>query len=365
MIMHPRALVREYLVNCKKEAALSLNVSPDLLPWACSELGVEQDQTSENLVVVAGDASNRRYFRLEINSNSYILAEAPPATEKNSAFVAVRQILATAGVRVPEIHAVDFARGFLLLEDLGDRPLYFELSDASVDHHYQEAFGLLRAVAAVDVSGVELPVYNNELLGEELDRFPEWFVEALLGHTLSGGELQLFTDLSALLLDNALEQPRVLVHRDFHSRNLMLLPKDELAVIDFQDAVVGPLTYDLVSLLRDCYIRWPADGVRQWALGHLASMQGQGQLLDIEETQFLRWFDGMGLQRHLKVLGTFARLSLRDNKPTYLQDLPLVIQYVDEILARYAPEQAAFAEFQAWFQQCLAPLIARQPWSKS
>jgi N-acetylmuramate 1-kinase len=343
---------------------LSLVALPDLLPWACAELGIQPGQPSQNLVVVAGDASNRRYFRLQLGGSSYILAEAPPATEKNTAFTEVRQILATAGVRVPEIHAVDYRRGFLLLEDLGDRPLYFELSEASVDRHYHGAFVLLQAVGAVDVIGMELPAYDAVLLGEELDRFPEWFVETLLGYTLSGEEQQLFADLSVLLLESALEQPRVLVHRDFHSRNLMLLPEDDLAVIDFQDAVIGPLTYDLVSLLRDCYIRWPADRVRLWALGYLASMQSRGQYVDIEEEQFIRWFDWMGLQRHLKVLGTFARLSLRDNKPAYLQDLPLVIRYVDEILVRYAPEHAAFAEFHGWFQQRLTPLIDRQPWSK-
>jgi aminoglycoside/choline kinase family phosphotransferase len=171
--------------------------------------------------------------------------------------------------------------------------------------------------------------------------------------------------LLARLIDSALEQPRVLVHRDFHSRNLMLSGDDEIAVIDFQDAVVGPITYDLVSLLRDCYIHWPAAQVEGWALAYRDLLRAQGLAAGVEQGQFLLWFDWMGLQRHLKVLGTFARLFLRDGKSAYLDDLPLVIHYVMEITARYATDEPSFAEFGAWFELRLSPLIARQPWSSA
>jgi len=315
--------------------------------------------------MVAGDASNRRYFRLAGADSSYIVAEAPPTTEKNEAFVAVRNILAQAGVKVPEILAVDFQRGYLLLEDMGDRTLLPELNGSSVDGFYRQALALLGKIAAIDVGNLELAAYDQALLSEELGRFPTWFVEALLGCPLGDAEREVIQRLDSCLLNSALEQPRVLVHRDFHSRNLMLPGTGELAVIDFQDAVVGPVTYDLVSLLRDCYIQWPADQVRQWALDYRLGLMDSGRLADIDEVRFLRWFDWMGLQRHIKVLGTFARLSLRDGKPGYLDDLPLVIHYVKEMLDKYADEEPAFAEFRTWFRQRLQPLIAQQSWSVS
>ena len=337
-------------------------IPTDLLPWALAALA--QTRLSEGaLTLVAGDASNRRYFRLAGAEASYIVAEAPPATEKNEAFVSVRDILAQAGVKVPEILAVDFQRGYLLLEDLGDRTLLPELDETSVDGFYHLAFALLGAIAAIDVGNLQLAAYDQALLSEELGRFPTWFVESLMGCSLSDVEREMIQRLDNCLLNSALEQPRVLVHRDFHSRNLMLLESGELAVIDFQDAVIGPVTYDLVSLLRDCYIRWPADRVQQWALDYRRALQGTGELAGVGEAQFLRWFDWMGLQRHIKVLGTFARLYLRDGKSGYLDDLPLVIHYVEEILDKYADEEPAFAEFGLWFRGRLSPLIAQQSWS--
>ena len=339
-------------------------IPADLLPWAMAELP-EMSRAEGSLTLVAGDASNRRYFRLQLPNTSYVVAEAPPATEKNEAFVAVRSIFAAAGVRVPLIHAVDYKRGYLLLEDLGDCSLLPELCSATVDAYYLQAFDLLGKMTAIDIGSWSGGAYDNALLSEELGRFPIWFVEALLAYALNDEERQLIQRFDTALIDSALAQPRVLVHRDFHSRNLMLLPAGELAVIDFQDAVVGPVSYDLVSLLRDCYIRWPADRVQQWALQYFADLQKKGMLPNIDESQFLRWFDWMGLQRHIKVLGTFARLYLRDDKPGYLADLPLVIAYVEEILQKYAGVEPVFAEFLQWFQLRLSPLIAQQAWAQS
>lgn len=340
-------------------------VPPDLLPWAIASLppASVDDAICNDFGVVAGDASNRRYFRLDTSAGSYIVAEAPPATEKNEAFVAIAELLATAGIAVPHILAVDYAKGYLLLEDLGDRTLLPELNADTVDGYYAQSFELLHKMAAVDVAKLDLPHYDVALLTEELERFPVWFAQALLGLSISAQEQDLLHRFSQLLLDSALQQPRVLVHRDFHSRNMMLLGHGELALIDFQDAVVGPATYDLVSLLRDCYIRWPAEQVEEWALAYRAQLGAQGYWAGDDESQFVRWFDWMGLQRHIKVLGTFARLHLRDGKPGYLDDLPMVIAYVEEILDKYAPQQPVFAQFKAWFEQRISPLVAQQPWS--
>lgn len=337
----------------------------ELLPWALAVLRLPDKDASPALSAVAGDASARRYFRFAVGARNYVLAEAPPATEKNAAFVSVAALLRAAGVKVPAVLGVDFERGFLLLEDLGDQVLLPLLDADTADGRYHQAFAVLTQMAAVNTSDTGLGHYDRALLGEELGRFQQWFVQELLGYTLTAPEQTLLDRLQARLIDSALEQPRVLVHRDFHSRNLMLTGAGELAVIDFQDAVVGPITYDLVSLLRDCYIQWPAAQVQDWALSYRELLCAQGLAPDIDPPQFLRWFDWMGLQRHLKVLGTFARLYLRDGKSAYLDDLPLVIHYVLEISEKYAAEEPAFADFCAWFSQRLSPLIAQQPWSRA
>ena len=337
---------------------------PDaLLPWALSVLKVTDNDAAPALSVVAGDASNRRYFRFTWQGLDYILAEAPPATEKNEAFLAVRKLLAHAGVRVPQVYGADLNRGFLLLEDLGDEMLLPLLHEDSVDGYYGSAFAVLQRMAAKQCA--ELGDYDRPLLLEELSRFPAWFVEKLLGLELDRSELNILDSAFETLVGSALEQPSVLVHRDFHSRNLMLDAAGNLAVIDFQDAVAGPVTYDLVSLLRDCYIQWPPDRVRSWALQYREQLATEGLLPQVDEEQFLRWFDWMGLQRHIKVLGTFARLYLRDGKPGYLDDLPLVIHYVLQVLDDYADTEPALGDFRDWFSTRLSPVIATQEWSRN
>jgi N-acetylmuramate 1-kinase len=335
-----------------------------LLPWALSVLGVAASTSLPLLSAVAGDASHRRYFRFTHAAHSYVVVEAPPATEKNEAFLMVGALLAAAGVKVPALLGVDLARGFLLLEDLGDLLLLPALNPASVGSYYRRAFEVLAKMAVVDCSRNGLVEYDEPLLSEELGRFQEWFVEGLLGYIPTAAEQVQLRHFFVQLIDSALEQPRVLVHRDFHSRNLMLVGPEGLAVIDFQDAVVGPVTYDLVSLLRDCYIQWPVAQVQEWARTYRGLLRTHGLLADTHETVFLRWFDWMGLQRHIKVLGTFARLYLRDGKSAYLDDLPLVLHYVLEIVDKYAGEAPAFADFKVWFSLRLSPLIAQQEWSK-
>lgn len=338
--------------------------SPQLLLWALAALGLSAT-TDAALVPVAGDASNRRYFRLQGPASGVIVVEAPPATEKNHEFLKVRELLAGAEVRVPELFAADLDRGYLLLEDLGDSLLLPLLTPALADGYYGQALALLRRLALVDITDTNLPVYDNALLAEEFSRFPEWFLERLLGLVISDDERKLLDEVAGLLIGSALAQPQVLVHRDFHSRNLMCVEEHALAVIDFQDAVLGPVTYDSVSLLRDCYIGWPRARVESWALAHRDALQSSGALPAIDDATFLRWFDLMGLQRHLKVLGTFARLYLRDGKAGYLADLPLVIKHISEVLAVRAQDGVALEEFRRWFDRCVLPVVAQQPWSKT
>jgi aminoglycoside/choline kinase family phosphotransferase len=353
-------------------------VPRELLPWAADVLACNASDLS--VESVAGDASNRHYYRLSAGSVTYVLAHAPPETEKNEEFAAIAAILANAGVRVPHLYAIDLIRGFMLLEDLGDQALLPLLNAQSVDALYGDAFVLLDGIGSVDTAAVDtasvdtaavdtgdrvLPRYDLALLAEELGRFSQWFVEALLGRELPEKDRGIIARFNQVLIANALEQPQVLVHRDFHSRNVMVLANAELVLIDFQDAVVGPVTYDLVSLLRDCYIRWPEAQVSAWALHYKKSVSSCSELANIDDDQFLRWFDWMGLQRHIKVLGTFARLFLRDGKVAYLEDLPLVIQYVQEIVQKYAADVPVFAEFGVWFARELSPAIDTQSWSKT
>ncbi len=328
-----------------------------LSTWARLQLPALRDGQWQ---AVAGDASARAYFRLSNDGASAIAVLSPPESQKNAEFLAIRDLLASQGIRVPDLLAVDLDVGYFLLEDLGDSPLLPALNDDSADACYARAADILRQLNTVpDEVAAELLACDRPFLVEELERFPTWFVAALLGAELNRA---VFDAFSQCLIDSALAQPRVVMHRDFHSRNLMCLPDGELALIDFQDAVRGPVTYDAVSLWRDCYIRWPEARVQHWAGQYYASLRAQGQLVGITEAQFQRWFDLMGLQRHIKVLGTFARLYLRDGKSAYLQDLPLVLDYVRLILSRYRNEVPEIAAFADWFET-LSPVIEAQAWS--
>ncbi len=327
-----------------------------LAAWARARVGSDVD--GQAWTTVAGDASGRRYFRLGLAPASVIAALSPPASEKNPEFLRVQSLLAAHGVPVPVIHAHDMQRGFFLLQDLGDATLLGKLQGSGGVRQYEHAFALLLQLARVPPTVGSN--YDRALLTEEFSRFPRWFLQGLLPQAAAPPS-GLLDALCERLICNALEQPIVLVHRDFHSRNLMLQDDGSLALIDFQDAVAGPVTYDLVSLLRDCYVRWPRAQVRKLALAHSARLQAQGLLDSVSEDQFLTWFDLMGLQRHIKVLGTFARLSLRDGKNAYLDDLPLVIRYVREVAAHCTTGEPAIAAFAEYFES-LQDDIARQAW---
>ncbi len=306
---------------------------------------------------LTGDAGFRRYFRLT-STPALLAVYAPPESEDMTAFIDIAHHLRASGVLVPAIAAFDKAQGFMLIEDLGSSLLYNELSFDSVDTLYADALTSLLQIQLTSVDEQVFPPYSSVKLLDEMHLFREWFVTKLLGYKLSDSESLMLKEWFALLVQSALEQPQVVVHRDYHSRNLIFRENDQPGVIDFQDAVVGPITYDLVSLLRDCYIQWPESRVKAWALSYFRLSVEAGLMKPVDDTIFLQWFDWMGLQRHIKVLGVFARLSLRDNKHGYLSDLPLVIEYILQVSKNY-PQARPFL---SWFEQALMPLIQKQPW---
>jgi len=314
------------------------------------------------LMPVSGDAGFRSYYRSNTQP-PFIAALAPPEHENNPAFVDIAIAMAQGGVHVPKIIAVNYEQGFLLQEDLG-ATLYLDvLNKESQGLLYDSAEATLLQIQKLPADSALFPAYDAALLCRELELFPAWFVNGLLDLKLDSQARHLLNDLFAVLINSASEQPQVVVHRDFHSRNLLLLDNGGVGVIDFQDAVFGPVSYDLVSLLRDCYIRWPQALVEQRVEGFrrklLTQAQGHEQSHALHDSgAFLRWFDLMGLQRHLKVLGIFARLSLRDGKGRYLNDLPLVLRYVLEVAQKY-PETEGFYR---WFIEYLEPKVIGQAW---
>jgi aminoglycoside/choline kinase family phosphotransferase len=275
----------------------------------------------------SSDASFRRYWRVRTRDCSLIAMDAPPGQEDIHRYVEIAERLREVGLNAPQVHARDNNRGFLLLDDFGDQLYLGTLNRENADRLYGDALSALAVIQACAATD-GLPLYDEGLLQRELELFREWLVGRQLGLTLSPEESR---DLDAAfdhLVANALEQPRVFVHRDFHSRNLMVTSPPSPGILDFQDAVVGPVTYDLVSLLRDCYVAWPQERVEAWARGYFALAIQTGILRENDEADFTRWFDLTGIQRHLKASGIFARLNLRDGKPDYLKDIPRTLGYV-------------------------------------
>jgi len=335
---------------------------------------------------LAGDAGFRRYFRLA-GQTSLIAVDSPPDKENNPAYINVAMAFQRHGVTTPKIIAVDFARGFFLLEDFGHQLLHPELlagrlaednspARLSAANYYQQAESVLLDIQAVQPNPRVFATYDAQRLQSEMDLFADWFVGQLLGVELNDQERGMLRALFSRLTESAQEQPQVVVHRDYHSRNLMLLDDGALGVIDFQDAVVGPVTYDLVSLLKDCYLRLPRQQVVSRVLDYKKRLESERSIGSISDHQFLRWFDLIGLQRHIKVLGIFARLSLRDGKQAYLKDLPLVIRYTLEVAqgceAAQGTQSAQGCEsaqgcsegraFYDWFIERIEPLLPGQDW---
>lgn len=327
--------------------------------WCADQLNLPTCDIS--MLALGGDAGFRRYYRLTTSSDTYIATDAPVEHIDNHAFVSIGQRLANAGVNVPKILGVDYQQGFLLQSDLGDDLLLSLLNADTVDDFYAQ--GLAMIVQMQDADTTSLPQYDTAMLHREMMLFKEWFLPKLLGVTLSEENNNLLDETFACLAQLATQQPQAFVHRDFHSRNI-LHHNDALATIDYQDAVHGPITYDAVSLLKDCYIRWPLNDVEQWLEDFHAALIEVGTIdAATPYATTRRDFHAMGLQRHIKVLGIFARLSLRDGKHGYLLDLPLVIQYTLEAANILAEEHPILGAFGDWFERELSPLIALQEWS--
>jgi aminoglycoside/choline kinase family phosphotransferase len=305
--------------------------------WARTILGGQC-----SLEPASGDASFRRYWRVRLDDRSYILMDAPPDVEDIERFERIAGRLRSLGLRAPEVYARQPDQGLLLLSDLGTQRYLDALDEENVDRLYGDALAALAVIQAC-ASTEGLPAYDGPFLRREMELFREWMLRRQLGWEPSTGDEAALDRAFDFLEASALEQPRVCVHRDFHSRNLMVTAPPSPGILDFQDAVTGPLTYDLVSLLRDCYIAWPRERVEDWARGYAVLSLQSGILRREDEARFMTWFDLMGVQRHLKASGVFARLNIRDGKPGYLADVPRTLGYVVEIAPAY-PELAELAD---------------------
>jgi len=291
-----------------------------------------------------GDASHRRYYRIQKSSNSLIIVDASAELAEIPVFIGVAKILQQKGLSVPHIYAMDIERGFLLLSDFGDQTLLQQLTGQNVDYYYQQAFDHLLCMQKHDnIEYANLADYDEVLIVREWETFTDWFLQAYKNVDLNAHRAVL-THTLQLLLTIMQTQPQIFIHRDYHSRNLMILPDKQLGILDFQGARRGPITYDLVSVLKDCYIDWPQQRVKHWALSMQTRIWRQANLSSIDTAQFLRYFDLTGLQRHLKVLGQFARKAIAEQDDSYLVDMPRVKKYVLDVCQTY-DELYAFKQF--------------------
>ena len=291
----------------------------------------------DSLTPASADASFRRYFRIESKKPGFdtlIVMDAPPQHEPLDAFIQVDLLLSEAGLNVPKILEQNLVDGFLLLNDLGTKTYLAELNNETADDLYKDATHALVQMQKASKPDV-LPNYDEALLQRELDLFPEWYLRKHLQIELSALQETQIKQSFALIIENNLAQAKVYVHRDYHSRNLMVTAKNNPGVIDFQDAVYGPITYDASSLWRDAYIAWPEERVIDWVIKFWEEGRKAGLPMPNDFGQFYRDFEWMGLQRHLKILGIFARLFHRDGKDGYLKDIPLVLEYAIATANRY------------------------------
>ncbi|WLH35144.1 phosphotransferase [Pseudomonas sp. FP2196] len=295
------------------------------------------------LTAASSDASFRRYFRWEGAGRSFVVMDAPPPQENCKPFVDIAFLLAKSGINVPKIYAEDLERGFLLLNDLGNKTYLDVIDGENADALFSDALQALLAFQQLPMVA-PLPSYDVALLRRELELFPEWYVKRELGIEFDSTQQQQWQHVSDLLIDSALAQPKVLVHRDYMPRNLMLSEPNP-GVLDFQDAVYGPVTYDVTCLFKDAFLSWPEERVRGWLESYWQQASALNIPVQADVEDFLRASDLMGVQRHLKVIGIFARICHRDGKPRYLADVPRFFSYIEAVIAR-RPE---LAELQALF----------------
>ncbi|USE35595.1 aminoglycoside phosphotransferase family protein [Endozoicomonas sp. SCSIO W0465] len=343
-------------VSCRRE---------QLAQWVVSVLSGESDHScdysddydhgnlGENasmpMQAIGSDAGFRKYYRVQTPHRTLVAVDAPPATEDTRTFVDIATRWRAGGVYVPEVFAVDYEQGFMLLEDLGDTPMQVLLQNSVADQYYPELLDTLLIVQKQLPDN--LPPYDETLIRFELSLYPQWFLGEFMGFdTKAPNTLNQLTELFAALVPTVLEQPKGTVHRDYHSRNLMLTPDGRIGVIDFQGALYGPLLYDVVSLLRDCYVSWPEEKIDRWFSSFIAR---HPVLAGYDPERLKIWFDLTGLQRHLKCLGIFSRLWLRDGKSGYLNDIPRTLNYVVSVCQRY-PQ---FRDHAGWLQENVEPFV--------
>ena len=324
----------------------------ELQHWLTTGLGWRV----ERLAPASADASFRRYFRVWRKGGSCVVMDAPPDKEDSAPYLKVSRLLESVGIHVPHVYESDLASGFIVLEDLGDVQYLSRLqAGGDANQLYGDA---LNTLARLQINGLEaaqqFQPYDRAPLSRELGLMPEWFLERHLRLKLTPEERALITVTFEFLMSEVLDQPTVFVHRDYHSRNLMVTPANNPGVLDFQDALRGPIGYDLASLLKDCYIAWPRAQVESWLRAYRRAVQGRDLDVGVDDQQFIRWFDLVGVQRHLKVLGIFARLWYRDGKSGYLADLPLTLDYVLDTCARYVE----LTEFVRWLELRIVPRVA-------
>jgi aminoglycoside/choline kinase family phosphotransferase len=291
--------------------------------WVVTELKLSHYQ----IEVASADASFRRYFRLLAGGSSWVIMDAPPDKEDCRPFIYIAQLIESAGVQAPHIYHYNENMGFMQLSDLGSTAYLDKLNDQSADSLYTDA---ICSIVKMQTITAELPDYNEELLHTEMNLFKDWYLKKHLNIDLTTSQSKTISSTFNLLAESALQQKNVFVHRDYHSRNLMLMDDSNPGVIDFQDAVNGPASYDLVSLIKDCYIAWPRKKQLQWIDQFLELSS-----LRVEKQQFIKQLDFMGMQRHLKAIGIFSRLNYRDAKPGYLNDIPRTLAYVFDVCRRY------------------------------
>jgi N-acetylmuramate 1-kinase len=322
-----------------------------LINWLRNSL----NEGTIKLAPCSADASFRSYLRTNSRGTSFVVMNAPPEHEDVGPWLEINKRLRHASLNAPEVMASNPKDGFVLMGDLGDQNYLSQLNADTVDELYRDALNALYGMQT-RVKPDGLPVYDEARLQAEMDLFPEWFLERHLGIRPGAAERMIMKKLFQKLVESALEQPQVFVHRDYHSRNLMRTPFGNPGILDFQDAVKGPITYDLVSLLRDCYVEWPQEKVLAW-VNQYRDRLAKVSLIGDREIRFKRWFDWMGLQRHIKVLGIFCRLYYRDGKPQYLNDLPLVLKYVLDV----AGKNKDLGPFAEWLRDKIGDRDITQP----
>lgn len=323
-----------------------------LANWLAARAGV----STVVMKPIPGDASLRRYFRVEIRGDSFIAMDAPPTHENCTPFIAIAKALREIGLCTPDILEADLESGFLLLTDFGDATYLKTLNAQNANNLYQralEALTLLQTCHFVD--GHTIPPFTADFMRKEWAWHKEWFLEKWLGVDYHLHETAL-DHCYELLVQSAISQPQVFMHRDYHSANLMVLPENEIGILDFQDAFIGPITYDAVSLLRDCYVDWPKEQVRIWSLVYRDKLIDSQSMDIFSEAVWLQWFDWMGVQRHLKALLTFARKNVRDQQSHYLQFIPRTLRYLMTVTADY-PMLAPLHQF---LDQVIVPAVQRE-----